>query len=971
MRYYIHRGINWKQVLITAGVTVATAVAISAAVIIPLAKKYSNLPSYNVTFKNDDGTVLEQKRVELGKMPTYTASIPVKPDSTKEKWYDYEFASWDKDFTSVISDVTYTATYTSVHQTYKYTYYSEDGSVVLQDTKTVNKGDDPIYEGSIPSKPVSEGKQFGFKGWKQVGDMETGEVKFYAQFDEAQEGIKFELNDESQEMTLTSYNGNDENVIVPEVFSGKPVTKIGQYAFTQGTKPSNKIKTVTLPNSIKKIDDFAFYGADEMTSVKLPENEEFTTIQSYSFAGCPKLQSISIPNCVVTIENRAFHDSRSLSDLKIGYGCTNINAGAFVGCDSLETVTINSENPVYLSKNNMIFLKADNSLMRCMPATSGDVTIPEGVTKINSLAFQACKDVTSVDLNDVTEIGDNAFSGCTGLTTFDTGKVSELNKGILSGCTGLTKIILGENISIDNIDGEAFKGCDSLTAFDVDASNETLTARDGVLYNKSTDASVNMDTLIKWPIAKPLTDLPRSGDIPNLKTIGISAFQNCTFDKIIVPDYITLIKKYAFKGCENLKEIELGKSVAEIEGEIISDTKVETVTIGETLTPLGISAQSLVGCRSLKDIKVDSNNTSMESDNGILVTKGKTAILRCPQAYEFDNHKYEVASNYKVLYNYAFKDCLNLHEITFPKELTAINEMAFAGDTNLTTICCSTGTYITNIASNAFSGCVNAENLKITSLTDSVKGVIEAFKYSLSQEFDEEGNPIERPLNIILADSTVTIIEQGSFNNNTFKTFEMSNSVKTLGDNAFRMCKSLESIKLSTSLETIGASCFLECSALKSIDIPSTVTTIGSEALESCNSFTKLDLSKAVSLESIGDKGIYNCTSLEEVVLPSSTSFNKIGNGAIAVNGSLKYVDLGKVKEIGAYCFSQCGGITSITLPSSLKTIGNGAFQRCTQLAIIKYDGSIEDYNKITKGSSVFLDTPAKKIICNDGSVNI
>ena len=205
--------------------------------------------------------------------------------------------------------------------------------------------------------------------------------------------------------------------------------------------------SVTIPNSVTSIGDYAFYGCCGLTSVTIPNS--VTSIGDGAFAYCSGLTSVTIPNSVTSIGNWAFARCSGLTSVTIPNSVTSIGGGAFRDCSGLTSVTIpNSVTSIggnafwncYFSYDSFIInnstlhdayirgetwgarivdeetddglLIKDNIVVKCrLWATTA--AIPEGVTSIGDGAFQYCSGLTSVTIpNSVTSIGDKAFKGC-------------------------------------------------------------------------------------------------------------------------------------------------------------------------------------------------------------------------------------------------------------------------------------------------------------------------------------------------------------------------------------------------------------------------------------------------------------------------------------------------------------------------------------------------------------------------------
>ena len=156
--------------------------------------------------------------------------------------------------------------------------------------------------------------------------------------------------------------------------------------------------------------------------------------------------------------------------------------------------------------------------------------------------------------------------------------------------------------------------------------------------------------------------------------------------------------------------------------------------------------------------------------------------------------------------------------------------------------------------------------------------------------------------------------------------------VTKISDQAFHICRLIESVVIPNSVTSIGQSAFAGCNSLSEIEIPDSVESIGRRAFTHCSSMTSFKMGNSVT--SIGERLFWKCESLTSIVI--SDSVKSIGQGAFEDCTSLKSIRLPtSVTSIGQEAFFRCNSLTSVYIPDSVNTIELNAFSSTPSLVEI------------------------------------
>ena len=447
-------------------------------------KVYYTRDKYNVVFNGNGGTL---ESGEVNQILKYE-SAAVAPAFTRT---GYTFIGWNKTIPeSVYENITITAQWKINRYSLTLIYKNgQPNKIITQDYKSTLEISNPERAG------------YGFIGWDKSipKTMPAENIMRTAQWAAIFKRSGGTITD------LTDYGKKCKEIVIPKAIDGVKITSIGKEAFYWSS-----LTSVTIPDSVTSIGEWAFYGCSGLTSVTIPDS--VTTIDGAAFENCSGLTSVTIGNSVTTIVG-TFRGCSGLTNITIPNSVTSIGYQAFYNCSGLKSVMI----------GNSVKSIGDYAFYQCFGLKS--IEIPDSVTYIGDYAFMLCSGLIGVTIpNSVASIGINAFSGCSKLTynvkenlkylgnyenlylyLCDTTSknITEANidencklisEWAFSGCSGLTSITIPNSVTCINIYG--FSGCSGLTS--VTIGNSVTTIDEGTFSRCSKLTSVTIGNSVTY-----------------------------------------------------------------------------------------------------------------------------------------------------------------------------------------------------------------------------------------------------------------------------------------------------------------------------------------------------------------------------------------------------------------------------------------------------------------------------------------
>ena len=547
-------------------------------------------------------------------------------------------------------------------------------------------------------------------------------------------------------------------------------------------------------------------------------------------------------------------------------------------------------------------------------ASISSLTIPATVTALGNRSFSYCHSLTSITIQDSSE---------------PLSIVTYSDNATFYATYGDKSIYIGRDITM-NANTGAFPN-----AVSVEFGSQVTTICKYLFFDANKLSNVvignGVKTIGEYAFKSSGDNTDYVGELSvtmgeNVETIGVDAFNSCpTLYSITLPSTLKVIEGYAFSST-GLTGISIPASVDSIGyGTFGYNSNLSWIRIEDSTEPLKMWRGTDYG--SFRSLTADKSvyvgrDLELSGDSKITIVSNATSI--------------EIGDQVTAINPYMFYDANKLSSLVIGNGVKTIGEYAFKGSGDNTDyvgeLSVTMGENVETIGVEAFNSCTTMYSVTLPS---SLK-VIEGYAFSSSG------------LTGISIPASVDSIGYGTFGYNPNMTWiRIEDSTEPLkmwrGTNygTFRSLGADKSVYVGRDLELSGDSQITIVSNATSIEIGDQVTTINPYMFYDANKLSSLVIGNGV--KTIG----------EQAFRDSGDDTNVVGELSVTMGEN--------VESIGANAFYTCSTLRSITLPSTLKSIGNAAFQE-TLISTITIPSSVESL-----GQSAFAYCPLNSITFEDG----
>ena len=612
------------------------------------------------------------------------------------------------------------------------------------------------------------------------------------------------------------------------------VTEINDRAFSN----CSSLGSVTINGDVTRFGVSSFYN-NAFESITLPET--IKVLDDSAFRHCINLKGITLPNTLTTIGDAVFLECYALTEVSMPDSVTSVGSGVFF---------YNNDITVHIRRNSGTV--ADNMLK--MQGVH-HVVLDSDISSIGSNAFSYCYELITITYGDekandgeykfsnaLKSVGDEAFKDNPKLKNFIVPDTLETLGGnvfyndVKSGyhCNDVT-------VTLYYVDGVvAANILDSQYVGHIVVNDNIHTLGDKAFYNISVLKTVSLPDTISSVGAsvfensgKSVTAIFRGVD----GTIDASVYNGKTsgIKYIAVDENVNSIGDYAFANADTVLGVVVKNTSNIGDYSFYQETALEYVEIGLVNT---IGEYAFSNCNLLQKVDIDSveniNNYAFSNCN--LLQKVYIDSVENINDYAFSNdiaiNDLYIDSNLYHIGDHAFDSCKSIPKVVLPDTVREIGAYAFYDCNSMKSINIPIG--VTLINDYTFFGCASLEN-------------------------------------IVLPDTVTAIGDYAYYGCVAAQNLNLSNTLKGIGSYAFYNCNQIKEIILPNSLISIGDYAFRSCSSITDITIPDSVTEFGDCVFYACTGLEQAEFGGGITR--IGNSEFYGCVKFEKLFLFGDVSY--------------------------------------------------------------------------------------------------
>ncbi len=784
------------------------------------------------------------------------------------------------------------------------------------------------------------------------------------------------LEDGSAEMT--AYWSEQESLEIPDRIAGYRVSAIGDYCFSNrggmcfytDEYPEYfraRVRTVSVPEGVVSIGDYAFENCFNLLEAVLPESLE--RIGEGAFDDCAILSVIALPSGLTEIGDYAFRNCGALTHINLPERVRSVGANPFAGCVHLTRITVSPQHPNLVFENGLMYDRTEKKLICCTKAawdrppvwpsdilTIGEsafahapyreLDLPETLREIGSYAFSDCVQLRELSIPEtVRTIGGNPVRGCTGLKTLRT-------------AAGQDRFSVHDDALFDDYEGRLIayvKLPVVLGTFDYSQKPEKTDLPDEIDAEGTPYRLLHLAhrRIVREYAAVPAYEVPAG-----TAAIAGYAFYGSQIENILLPDSVSGIGEGAFMQCGQLKQCAIPPSIRVIPDHAFHGCGLlHQLSLPDSLVSIGAFALYGVG----DDISYgDKDHIAEIALPDTVMEMGRYAFSRC----RANAVRLGAGLTYVPRGAFAFG---RFEEITVPESVTEIGEEAFAFCYGIDTITFPSGVTVIPAL------CCFACTLSRAVIPEEVT-YIGDYAFSSDNYYYSTLESLEFPEGLLYL---------GNF---AFKSaiaddeLHVPGSLIAMGKSVFKS-NSFSRVYLADGLKMIGESMFAYCD-VGSVEIPESVCFIGDEAFMSYESRGKLISVRLPNRPIEVDGNPFFVQRGRQVIWPDvlldADHPNLTLENGLLIDGPGRRVIAWLPKDgetsctvpdgievIGKGAFASADLSGGITLPDSLRRIEARAFS-CAILMEIRLPDRIE-----VIGDEAFADTGLTQITLPEGLLEI